>query len=365
MAIYPQNPTDRRVAADDLRRVVSDIFAACRMSGEDSHLLAETLVHADLRGVHSHGTLRVPDYVKKLTKDGVNPRGRPRVVGGRGAAIVIDADNSMGQIAGTFAMRAAIERGREHGIAFAAVRGSNHCGAMDWYTLMAAQADMIGLAGTNALPTMAPWGGVEKIVGINPLSIAFPAQHEKPFVLDFAFGATAHGKIRVYHQKGSPIPEGWAFDTEGRPTTDASTALLGLIQPIGGHKGIGLGMAVGMLSSLLSGAAYGTQSGNMVEGAKVGTDGHFFMAIDLSAFDDVEKVKERLDGIIAEVHQSRRAPDTQRLFVPGEIEADFEEAYARDGILLSQDTMDGITLAAEAFKVPSLFLLRAAGFVNG
>ncbi len=351
MAIYPQSETDRRVAAADLSRVVTDIFVACRMSDEDAHLLADTLVHADLRGVHSHGTLRVPDYVKKLTKDGVNPRGRPRIVGGRGAAIVVDADNSMGQITGTFAMQAAIERAREHGLAFAAVRGSNHCGAMDWYTLMAARADMVGLAGTNALPTMAPWGGAEKIVGINPLSVAFPAKHEKPFVLDFAFGATAHGKIRVYHQKSSPIPEGWAFDKDGHPTTDAAAALDGLIQPIGGHKGVGLGMAVGMLSSLLSGAAYGTQSGNMVDGAKVGTDGHFFMAIDIAAFADAETVETRVDGIIAEVHHSLFGPGTERLFVPGEIEADFEAEYRARGILLPQETVAGIETAAASLDV--------------
>lgn len=351
MAIYPQNETDRRIHADALRCVVADIFAACEMSTEDAQLLAETLVHADLRGVHSHGTLRVPDYVKKLTADGVNPRGRPRIVGGRGAAIVVDADNSMGQIAGTFAMEAAIERARDHGLAFAAVRGSNHCGAMDWYTLMAARADMVGVAGTNALPTMAPWGGVDKIVGINPLSVSFPANREQPFVLDFAFGATAHGKIRVYHQKGSPIPDGWAFDRHGRPTTDAAAALEGLIQPIGGHKGVGLGMAIGMLSSLLSGAAYGSESGNMVDGAKVGTDGHFFIAIDISAFADVQTVKDRVDAIITEVHRSRPAPGTVGLRVPGEIEAAFEVDYRRDGILLASETVDGINRAAQAFQL--------------
>jgi LDH2 family malate/lactate/ureidoglycolate dehydrogenase len=346
MAIYPQTESDQRLAAADLQRVVEEIFAACGMGEEDANLLAATLVHADLRGVHSHGTLRVPDYVRKLTVDGVNPRGRPRIVSGKGAALVIDADNSMGQIAGTFAMRAAIEQARITGLAFAAVRGSNHCGALDWYTLMAARADMVGLAGTNALPTMAPWGGIDKIVGINPLSIAFPGRHMKPFVLDFAFGATAHGKIRVYHQKGSAIPNGWAFDKEGRPTTDAAAALDGLIQPIGGHKGVGLGMAIGMLSSLLSGAAYGTESGNMTEGAKVGVDGHFFMAIDLAAFGEAEAVKGRVDAIAEEVHQSRRAEGTPRLFIPGEIEDEIEADYAANGILLARETVGGIRSVA-------------------
>jgi LDH2 family malate/lactate/ureidoglycolate dehydrogenase len=126
----------------------------------------------------------------------------------------------MGQIGGTFAIEKAIERVHAVGVAFVAVCGSNHCGALDWYTLMAARCGMVGIAGTNALPTMAPWGGAEKIVGINPLSIAMPGKRVPPFVIDFAFGATAHGKIRVYGQKGSPIPEGRALTPTAvrRPT---------------------------------------------------------------------------------------------------------------------------------------------------
>jgi LDH2 family malate/lactate/ureidoglycolate dehydrogenase len=288
VAVYPTSETDRRVSPDRLAEVVRAIFSRCGMSDSDAVVLTESLVHADLRGIHSHGVLRIPDYVKKLTKDGVDPRGRPRIISERAAAIVIDGGNSMGQIGGAFAMKLVIEKARDLGLAFAAVRGSNHCGALDWYTLMAVRAGMIGLAGTNALPTMAPWGGTEKIVGINPLSIAMPGKKKSPFVLDFAFGATAHGKIRVYHQKGSRLPEGWAFDADGQPTTDTAQALSGLIQPIGQHKGVALGMAIGMMASLLSGAAYGTQLGNMVEGPRPGLDGHFFAAVDIAAFQDVE-----------------------------------------------------------------------------
>lgn len=358
MAVYPKSETDRRVAAQDLQEVVAAIFAACDMNEADSQLLAETLVFADRRGIHSHGVLRVPDYVGKLTRDGVDPRGTPTFVSDRGAAIVIDGGNSMGQIGGTFAMRHAIDRAREIGVAFAAVGGSNHCGAMDWYTIMAAKAAMIGIAGTNALPTMAPFGGVDKIVGINPLSIAAPGSGRLPFVLDFAFGATAHGKIRVYHQKGSAIPEGWAFDAEGQPTTDAAVALAGLIQPIGAHKGVGLGMAVGILSSLLSGAAYGSELGDMNRGPTAGRDGHFFMALNIAFFEDIDRFKARLDGIIAEVHQSQRRKDVHRLLVPGEIEADFERDYDADGILLAGPTVDDIASAAEDLGVDAGALFR-------
>ena len=208
-----------------------------------------------------------------------------------------------------------------------------------------------------------PWrrgAAAEKIVGINPLSIAFPARSVPDFVLDFAFGATAHGKIRVYAQKGSPIPDGWAFDSTGQPTTDATQALSGLIQPIGQHKGVGLGMAVGMLSSLLSDAAYGTRSGNMIDGAKVGTDGHFFLAIDIAAFTALDHLQDRVDQIIDEVHHSHPAPGTDRLLVPGELEAEFEQTFSENGIPLSGDTIDGIVAAATTLNVDASALLRSS-----
>jgi LDH2 family malate/lactate/ureidoglycolate dehydrogenase len=351
MAVYPKSETDRQVSAKDLGDVVKRIFLACGMSDRDAGLLTESLVHADLRGVHSHGVLRIPDYVRKLTGDGVNPKGKPRIVSDRAAAIVIDGDNSMGQIGSEFAMRTAIERAKTVGVAYAALGGSNHCGAMDWYTLMAVEAGMIGIAGTNAIPTMAPWGGLDPIVGINPLSIGLPADKAPPFVLDFAFGATAHGKMRVYHQKGLPLPEGWAFDSDGNPTTDAAKGLVGLIQPIGLHKGVALGMAVGMLSSLLSGAGYGTESGTMKTGAVVGKDGAFFVAINIAAFQDLGDFKRRVDTIIDQLHTSRRRPGVERLMVPGEIEHDIETAYRRDGIVLAGTTVDDIAKAAAKVKV--------------
>lgn len=351
MAVYPRAQSDRHVAESDLLAVVTKVFAACGMDDADAGLLAKTLVASDLRGVHSHGVLRVPDYVGKLTGEGVDPKGCPQIVSRRGGAIVVDGSNAMGQIGGTVAMDAAIDAARETGVAFAALRGSNHCGALDWYTLRAAGAGMVGIAGTNALPTMAPLGGVDKIVGINPLSVALPAERHRPFVLDFAFGATAHGKIRVYHQKDAPIPEGWAFDQDGNPTTDAAKAMEGLIQPIGGHKGVALGMAIGMLSTLLSGAAYGTELGNMVDGPKAGLDGQFFAAIDVSAFVDAATFRKRVDGVIDEVHASGRRDGVDRLYVPGEIEAEFEAEYARTGIALAAETINDILSAAERLGV--------------
>ena len=201
-----------------------------------------------------------------------------------GHALVVDGGNSMGQIGAAFAMGQAIERARTHQVALAAVRGSNHCGAMAYYPMLALSEDMIGVAATNALPTMAPWGGVEKILGINPLAVAIPAGEERPIVYDAAFSGSSHGKLRVYDQKGLEIPEDWAFDRDGRPTTDAGRALEGLLQPIVAYKGTGLALVMGVFSALLSGAASGTELGDMVAAPRAGEDGHVFMALRSAPF---------------------------------------------------------------------------------
>ncbi|MDJ0896293.1 MAG: Ldh family oxidoreductase [Alphaproteobacteria bacterium] len=361
MARYPGAESEARVPHEVLRATVAAIFEACGMSGEGAALLADSLVHADLRGIHSHGVLRVPDYVAKLTKEGVDPRGRPRLVEDNGAALVVDCGNTMGQIGAAFAMRHAIARARTTNLALAAIRGSNHCGAMDYVAMMALAEDMIGLCGTNALPTMAPWGGTDKIVGINPLGVAIPGGVEGPFVIDTSFGMTAHGKIRVYAQKAEPIPVDWAFDADGRPATDAVAALDGLIRPIGGHKGVGLGMAIGMLASLLSGAAYGTELGNMDDGPTPGLDGHFVLAINVAAFAPVDQVKARVDAILRQVRHGNRAPGVERLFTPGEIEAELELDQRVNGIPLNSETLNGILEQGRAVGADIAALQAAIG----
>ena len=351
MSGYPGGDVERRVPANALQTLVRTVFERCGMSAEDAGLLAETLVMADLRGVHSHGTMRVPDYVHKLSGGGVDPRGRPRVVKDAASALVVDGRDSMGQIGAAFAMRHAVERARTTNLAAAAVRGSNHCGAMAYYARLALPEDMIGIATTNAIPTMAPWGGVDKIVGINPLAVAVPAGEEEPIVFDGAFSFSAHGKIQIYDQKGLAIPEDWAFDVEGRPTTDAAAALDGLLQPIGKYKGTGLAIVMGILSSVLSGASYGTELGDMASGPKAGQDGHFFLALNVAAFEEPDRFKRRVDGIVRQIRQSRPAPGVERIYAPGELEAELEARYRREGIPLNDATLSGIAAAAERLEV--------------
>ena len=316
------------------------------MSDDDAHLLADTLVQADLGGTHSHGVMRVREYVKKL-RGGVDPKGRPVIAKDSGACLVVDGGNSMGQIGAHFAMNEVVERADKQGIAAAGVRGSNHCGAMGYYALQVARRDMICIATTNALPTMAPLGGAERILGINPLGVAIPAGNAYPIVFDAAFSGSSHGKIRIHQQKGLPLPEGWALDSQGRPTTDPAAAIDGLLMPIGGYKGTALALIMGILSSMLSGSAYGTELGNMEEGPRAGEDGHFMAAIKISAFEDVDRFKERIDAAIDEIHNCRLADGFDRTYAPGEKEFLNREVYERDGIPINGETLKDIAAAAE------------------
>lgn len=339
---YPTVENDTRVSVTALLDRVRSIFERCGMSCEDAHLLADSLVVADARGVHSHGVLRVPEYVKKLTQDGVNPRGRPYLVKDSASVVLVDGDNAMGQIACRFAMQRVIERAQSSGVAAAAVRGSNHCGALFYFAGMALCHDMIGIVATNALPTMAPWGGRDKILGINPLAVAIPSANEPPIILDAAFSSSSHGKIRVFHQKGVPIPEGWAFNRNGHPTNDPAEALEGLLQPIGEYKGAGLAIVMGVLSSMLSGAAFGTELGNMVDGPKPGRDGQFVMALNIAAFEDPVVFKTRVDGVVRQIRESRPAPGFDRCYAPGELEHILEQRYRIEGIPLNTETISGL-----------------------
>lgn len=351
MVGYPKSDDEVRVSKADLTRACTMIFEACGMSAADAGLLSKTLVFADVRGLHSHGTLRVAEYVEKLVDKGVDPKARPVIVSDKGAALVVDGNNSMGQIACSFATQAVLERARTTHVAVAAVRGSNHCGALSYFSEMAREAGMIGIAASNALPTMAPWGGIDKILGISPLAISIPSKDRPPVVFDAAFSASAHGKIRVYAQKGAKIPLDWAFDVEGRPTDDPNKAIHGLLQPIGGYKGTGLAIVWGMLASMLSGAAFGTELGNMVDGPKSGKDGQIIIALNVAGFIDLADFTAHVDKIVEQISSSRTAPGVTRVYSPGELEADLQARYAAEGIPLNNETLGTIRNAARRIGI--------------
>ena len=343
---------DLRFKSEDLHAFIQAIYIACNMSTEDAAAMADSHVQSDLRGVHSHGVLRVSGYVERLIKGGANPRGKPAIVGGMGACAVVDGGNSMGQIGCRFAMREAVERAAVHGIAAVAIRCSNHCGALAPYAMQALKRDMIGLFTTHSLPIMAPWGGAERLIGNNPLAIALPAEKEFPIVHDAAFSEAAYGKVAYYQQQGWDLPSGWAFDKDGLPATTTQEALDGLLAPIGGFKGAGLGLIMGLLSALLAGASYGTELGSAQQGPpKPGEDSQFAIALHIAAFTDPAAFKKRVDRAIQQIHNSRRAPGTERLYAPGELEFLNAEKYRREGIPVTRATLADLKKTAKELGV--------------
>ena len=349
MGAYPGSERERRVSASALNSHVTAIYRACGMSQPDATLLAHTLVLADLRGMHSHGVMRVPEYVKKLAGGGVNPKGtaahragqRRSAGGGRrqqhGADRVEPSRCDMPSSAPGLVTSPSLR--------FAAA-----ITAVPWTTSRCSRCrtSMIGIAATNALPTMAPWGGLAiRFVGLNPLAVAIPAGSvpaDRASISRLAPPPTA--RCVFTSRRAYRFPRVGRSTVDGRPTTDVDEALAGFIQPIGAYKGIGLGIVVGILSTLLSGASYGTELGNMVDGAKPGADGQFFMALDIAAFAEAAKFKAGVDRIVEQLHASPLAQGAEAVYAPGEREWLSQQRYRAEGVPLNEGTLAGLAEAA-------------------
>lgn len=345
MAILPRDATflkRRALPSSGLKTTASEILKAAGLDLADADLVADTLVQADLWGHQSHGLLRLPAYVARLRSGAVNAKGRPSIVREAGATLVMDGGNAMGQVVASSAMNAAIERARQFGIGAVSVRNSNHFGTAMYFTLMAAQGGCVGFLATNASPAMPPWGGNAKKVGTNPWSWAAPAGKYPPLVLDIANTAVARGKIHLARQRAEAIPEGWALDEGGRPTTDPEAALSGVTLPMAGHKGYGIALMMDVLAGVLSGGAFGTGVAGPFQSEQPGRVGHFVLALDIEAFMPIANFKERQEQLIHEIKDTSLADGFAQILYPGEPEAASAEKCARDGIDLPSATLEGL-----------------------
>ncbi len=339
-------PTTVSIASERLKDCVTGIFVGQHVPESEARIVADSLVEADLRGVSSHGVVRVPTYVAGLKNGSINPRPRLDVVVDLGPRAIVDGDDGMGQVAADRAMRLAIERAREHGIGAVGLRRSRHCGAMAYWAIQALAADCIGFATTNAGLNMAPTGGRDKIIGNNPLAIAVPTNRPWPMVLDMATSVVAGGKLDVAAIRGQKIPPGWATDLDGNPTDDPVTARKGLLLPVGGPKGYGLAVMLDVLAGVLTGARFGG-------GLGIPGSGQFFLAIQVDGFMPIAEFRDRMDQLIDQIHQSRRAPGSERIFVQGEIEYEMAQRRIREGIPLEEPTVDNLRRLASEAGAPS------------
>jgi len=254
-----------------------------------------------------------------------------------------------------FAMREAVRRARDFGIAAVALRNSNHFGTALYYTLIAAREGCVAFLSTNASPAMAPWGGRKKTVGTNPWSWAAPAGRFAPMVLDIANTGVARGKIYLAKQRGEMIPEGWAIDAEGAPTIDASAAIDGIILPMAGHKGYAIAATMDMLSGVLTGSAFGTGVAGPYQTERKSGAGQLMIVLDIAAFQPLGSFNTRMEEMIGELKSVPLAQDHKEVFYPGEIEARNEAANRRDGLSLPEDTLADLAKVAREIGLKAPF----------
>lgn len=330
----------------------------------DAALAADVLVAADLRGIDSHGVARLRGYYEALRTGVINPTPEMRVVRETLSTATIDGDNGLGLVVGPRANEAAMSKALEAGSGWVAVRNTNHFGIAGYYVLEALEQDLIGWAMTNSSALVAPLFGVGRMLGTNPLAVAFPGLEEPPIVVDFATSAVAFGKIEIAMRRGEPIPLGWAADAYGRPTTDPESVLkggallpLGSTRELGGHKGYALALMVDIMSAVLSGANWGPftpsflidQTPQRSVGAGIG---HFFGALRIDGFIEPEEFKRQVDDLVRTFRATSPAPGTNGPLIPGDPEREAEEVRMRQGIPLLAPVVDDLEALAAETRVP-------------
>ncbi len=338
-----------------LRALCERTFEHLRVPAADARTAADVLLRADLRGIDSHGVARLRTYVDMLQLGRINPRARPRIVRETASTATVDGDNGLGLVVGPWANERAMEKAEQAGSGWVSVRNTNHYGIAGWYVLRALERDLIGWAMTNSTKLVAPLWGAERMLGTNPIAIAFPGLEEPPIVIDMATCAAAYGKIEIARRRGGTIPSGWAIDRDGALTSDPQAMIdggallpLGSDREHGGHKGYSLALMVDVLSAVLSGANWGPFTPPFalrqeVPARSVGQGiGHFFGALRIDGFVEPSEFKRQIDDLVRTFRATRKAPGTDGPLLPGDPERECEAARARDGIPLVLPVVDDL-----------------------
>lgn len=317
------------------------LLTAAGVPEEHAAITAHQLVLADLRGVDTHGLMRLPNYLERMARGDLIPDVEPVVKREAPGIAAIDGGHGLGQVVSHRAMSMAVAKAHEVGVGAVTAKSSSHFGAAAGYSMLAAEAGCIGLTTTNAWPLLPAVGGAARRVGNNPLAIGAPSRLGYPVVLDIAMSHVAAGKLRIAAAADNVIPPDWAFDAEGEPTTDAQQALFGggFLRPMGDHKGFGLALMMDVLAGVLSGAGFGASVTGLDEAGFLHV-GHCFIALNIEAFLGLERFLDRMDALAEHIHSSPTRKGVDRVLVPGQLEAETTAARRRDGIPYSRHVQD-------------------------
>ena len=337
--------TDLHISAAVLEKFTAEIFTTAGMPAPDAELEAEVLVWANAHGVDSHGVGRVRDYLERIDKGLMNPRPDVQILKETPATIFVEADRGFGPIVTKPVMEKCIAKARDVGVGWGLIRNVTHQGAMAYYSQMAAREGMAGIISVCNPPVMAPPGARISAVHNSPIAIAVPGKDRPPISLDMATSVAAGGKLDVARDKRVPIPDDWALDEEGQPTTDPHKAAM--LQPAGGYKGYGLALMFECLSSLMSGnpllAPFLHDTGTVYYGQQ----NSWMCAVDIGNFTDLETYKGNVDELADTMNGLPTAEGADPVMVPGEKELKTFEERAKNGIPLPPGTVDKLRWAAE------------------
>ena len=344
------------VRFEALQQFITRAFVAVGIPEQDALKVAGLMAEADLQGSDGHGVIRLPMYIKRIQAGGINKTPHIRVVQERTATAVVHGDNALGHLVVSKAVDLAIAKAKTCGVAWVGTRFSNHAGPASLYARQPLQHDMLGLyfavGNANHLP---PWGGMDMLLSTNPISAAIPAGAEPPVVLDMATTVAAYGKVKAKAKRGEMMPEGWMIDRQGQPLLDPNRSNEGFLLPIGGHKGYGLALIVGLLAGTLGGAAMGRGVVDFnADHETVTNTGQAILVLDLNAFGDPEVFKASVDHLVQDLRQSERLPGVERIWLPGEQSHLRRQAYTQDGIPLPAALHTDLAELAQALCIEPL-----------
>jgi len=330
--------------AEQLREVGTKVFLAAGAPREEAEWVSKLLVKANLVGHDSHGAIRIIQYVKAIQKGDINPDAKTEIVKETRASALVNGNWGFGQVVAKKAMEIAVGKAKENTVGTVCAFDAYHVGRLADYTMMAVENDMIGIAMANSSRSVAAYGAIERLLSTGPLSYAFPTGGEVPFIVDIATSVVAEGKVRVTLHKGGKLPEGCIIDKNGNPSTNPADLYDGgALLPLGGdsfgYKGFGIGLAVEVLSGILS------MSGSSYLPNKKG-NGLFFQAMDIRSFMPIEEFKEQVDALIQKTKSLKLRPEFTEILIPGEPEFRTEKERLKQGIYVPDRTWEEIKAAA-------------------
>jgi L-2-hydroxycarboxylate dehydrogenase (NAD+) len=348
--------SETRIPAAHMQSFIGAAMEKLGLPPADAAIVAQLMTEAEVQGSDGHGVIRLAPYARRIRAGGINLRPNIRVVKEKAAMAVIDGDNGMGHLVMQQATQIAIEKARRCGIAWVGSRLSNHAGPASLYARMALAQDMIGMyyavGNANHLP---PWGGLDMLLSTNPIAVAVPAGQEAPIVLDMATTVAAYGKVKAKAQRGEQMPEGWMIDRQGKPLTDPRRADEGFLMPIGGYKGYGLALVVGILAGTLNGAAMGSETIDFnKDDVSITNTGQAIVVIDPDAFGEIDEFKARVDKLVRELRASERMPGVDRIWLPGEQSHARRIANERDGLALPPALLAQLDTLAKDLGIPRI-----------